>query len=255
LPESEIRRLVRGAIALRIFDEPETDMVRHNAASLALATKPASAWVKSTLRNSAPSALKLGDALAQYPESEDPRETGFALANGGRDFFTVLQEDPARGAEFAQSMTMQSVGPDRNVSHCIAALSAWGDVGRCPQVIVDVGGSLGTLAESLVRNYSGIKHAIVQDLPKTIEDAKVPDDLKDFDRLRFMEYDFFTEQPLKDADVYLLRQILHDWSDTKCVKILRNQIPALKPGARIILNEMCSLPPGAHTHARDADHR
>ncbi|KAK4188785.1 hypothetical protein QBC35DRAFT_450992, partial [Podospora australis] len=49
LLESDTRRLVRGAIAMRFFDEPEPDKVRHNAASLALATPPAAAWVKSTL--------------------------------------------------------------------------------------------------------------------------------------------------------------------------------------------------------------
>jgi hypothetical protein len=255
LLESETRRLVRGAIALRFFDEPEADKVRHNAASLALATPAAAAWVKSTLRNSAPSAMKLADALAQYPGSEDPRETGFALANGGRDFFTVLQEEPDRGADFAQSMSMQSVGPDRNVSYCVEALAGWDEAKLCPRVIVDVGGSLGTLSEALVRRYSGIEHAIVQDLSKTIANAKVPEDLQNGERMRFVEYDFFTEQPVKDADVYLFRQILHDWSDSKCVEILKSQIPALKPGARIILNEMCSLPPAAYTHARDADHR
>lgn len=255
LLESDTRRLVRGAVALRFFDEPETGKVRHNAASLALATPGAAAWVKSTLRNSTPSALKLADALAQYPGSEDPRETGFALANGGRDFFTVLQEEPERAADFAQAMSMQSLGPERNVSYCVEALAAWDRVAECPRVIVDVGGSHGTLAEALVRRYPRVEHAIVQDLPKTVKDAKVPEDLQKGNRFRFMAHDFFTEQPAKDADVYLFRQVLHDWSDSKCVEILNSQIPALKPGSRIILIETCAPPPGAHTHSRDIDHR
>lgn len=214
-----------------------------------------SAWTRSNLRNSVPSALNLPDALAQYPGSENPKETGFALANGGRDFFTVLQEEPDRGADFALSMTLQTQSPARSISHCVEALTAWDDASKCPKVLVDIGGSHGELAELLLRRFPSLQQAVVQDLPKSIADAQVPKDLEESDRLKLMEYDFFTEQPVKDADVYFMRQILHDWSDSKCVEILKNQIPALKPGARIILNETCPLPPGAHTHARDVDHR
>ena len=57
-----------------------------------------------------------------------------------------------------------------------------------------------------------------------------------------MEHDFFEEQPVKGADVYLLRWVLHDWSDSYAVRILRALIPALNKGARVILNETV-LPP------------
>jgi hypothetical protein len=55
-------------------------------------------------------------------------------------------------------------------------------------------------------------------------------------RVSFMSHDFFTPQTVV-ADVYLLRWILHNWSDKYCVRILRALIPALKPGARVIVNE------------------
>lgn len=37
------------------------------------------------------------------------------------------------------------------------------------------------------------------------------------------------------ANVYFLRWITHDWSDKYALMILRNLIPALKDGARIIV--------------------
>ncbi|PQE21342.1 O- family 2 protein [Rutstroemia sp. NJR-2017a WRK4] len=62
---------------------------------------------------------------------------------------------------------------------------------------------------------------IVQDLPPTI--AKVagnlPSDLTG--KVSFMEHDFFKEQPVQNAD------------------ILRALIPALKPGAKVVISEMC----------------
>jgi hypothetical protein len=55
-------------------------------------------------------------------------------------------------------------------------------------------------------------------------------------RISFMPHDFFNTQPVT-ADVYLLRWILHNWSDKYCVRMLRALIPALKPGAKIVVNE------------------
>jgi len=49
---------------------------------------------------------------------------------------------------------------------------------------------------------------------------------------------------VKEADVYFFRWILHDWSDDRASLILRNLIPALKPGANIVLKEMIMPEPG-----------
>jgi chemotaxis methyl-accepting protein methylase len=47
-------------------------------------------------------------------------------------------------------------------------------------------------------------------------------------QLDFKPHGFFTEQPVKNADVYFLRSILHNWSDKYAIEILTNLIPALK---------------------------
>lgn len=87
-------------------------------------------------------------------------------------------------------------------------------------------------------------HFIVQDLPKAVEGgaSSLPPSLSK--RVEFMSHDFFTEQPVKDADVYLFRWIFHNWSDGYCIKILRNLIPALKNGAIIVINDNCLPEPG-----------
>jgi hypothetical protein len=53
-----------------------------------------------------------------------------------------------------------------------------------------------------------------------------------------MQHDFFTPQPVKDADIYLYRWIFHNWDDEKSISILRNLIPALKKGAMIQVEGM-----------------
>jgi len=36
------------------------------------------------------------------------------------------------------------------------------------------------------------------------------------------------------ADIYILKWILHDWPDVESVAILKALVPALKPGARVV---------------------
>jgi hypothetical protein len=63
-------------------------------------------------------------------------------------------------------------------------------------------------------------------------------------KIEFMPHDFFTEQPVQHADVYFFRWIFHNWSDKYCTQILRNLIPALKNGARIVINDNVLPEPG-----------
>ena len=71
--------------------------------------------------------------------------------------------------------------------------------------------------------------------------AIMPPDLKD--RISFQVHDFFTPQPVA-ADVYFMRWILHDWSDKYAIRIIRNIVPAMKPGSRIVIMETVLQPPG-----------
>lgn len=94
------------------------------------------------------------------------------------------------------------------------------------KTIVDVGGSHGQIAIALAKRYPGIQQVIVEDLPDTIAGLEelVPREFKD--RIHGKEHDFLTPQPVKGADVYLLRWILHDWSDKYSIQILRSLVPA-----------------------------
>jgi hypothetical protein len=113
----------------------------------------------------------------------------------------------------------------------------WGAIS--PGTVVDVGGSHGDAAFSLARHYPQLEF-IVQELPEVVASCQQNKDLN----VVFMKHDFFEEQPIKGAEVYLFRWILHNWPDKYCINILRALIPALKRGARVLIMEMVMPPPG-----------
>jgi hypothetical protein len=64
-------------------------------------------------------------------------------------------------------------------------------------------------------------------------------------RIEFQAHDFYTPQPVKGADVYFFRWICHNQSDKYGVKMMKQLIPALKPGAKIVINDNCLPKPGS----------
>jgi len=85
---------------------------------------------------------------------------------------------------------------------------------------------------------------IVQDTPgmRTPETiATAPEHLKS--RVSLTTHDFFTTQTVV-AEVYFFRWIFHGFSEKYCIKILQALIPALKKGARIVINDGTLPEPG-----------
>lgn len=113
-----------------------------------------------------------------------------------------------------------------------------------------IGGSRGTVVTAIARKYPSLSF-VVQDLEPVVESGRknIPPDVAE--RVQFMAHDFLTPQPVKNADVYYLRWILHNWPDKYCIIILRNLIPALKPGARIVVNDNVLPTPGGMSNWKE----
>ena len=48
-------------------------------------------------------------------------------------------------------------------------------------------------------------------------------------------HDFFTPQPVTNASVFIVKQILQDWSDPYSVKILKELRAAAKPDTKLVV--------------------
>jgi precorrin-6B methylase 2 len=102
--------------------------------------------------------------------------------------------------------------------------------------LMDVGGGQGALLTQILTKYPNL-NGILFDLPHAISGAeKFLKDAEVADRCVIYPGDFFDEIP-KGCDVYLLKAILHNWSDEAAVAILKNCSQAMSRNSRIVLIE------------------
>ena len=70
----------------------------------------------------------------------------------------------------------------------------------------------------------------------TVFDRKEVTPLSDHS-LNFLSGDFFNKIP-SDYDLYILKNILHDWEDDKAFQILKNISQAMKRDSRLLISEI-----------------
>ncbi|RDA83747.1 hypothetical protein CP532_4991 [Ophiocordyceps camponoti-leonardi (nom. inval.)] len=249
LDPTNLARVLRHVMTNRIFCESSAGQISHTAASRLLAQDESlQDWVGFNSEEVFPSAAQVLKALKDHPEATSLTRTGFNYAFdtvATEPMFVTLGKDPKRAKRMGGAMASLSAGEGYELRHFVDGYDL-SDVDGRGGVFVDVGGSHGFVCVELARRWKGMTF-VVQDLTQTVDSAPVPicEDPSVAARIRLQEHDFFEEQPVKGADVYYYRWILHNYSTPYAVKILKNLIPALKPGARVVINEHCLLAPGA----------
>ena len=106
-----------------------------------------------------------------------------------------------------------------------------------------MGGNQGYVSFAVAEAFPKLNF-VVQDTagmrsPDTV--GKIPEDLQP--RVQLTTHDFFTPQTVVAA-AYFFRFILHGFSDKYCVKILQALVPALRPGAKVIVVDGALPEPG-----------
>lgn len=140
--------------------------------------------------------------------------------------FEFLNRDPGRANAFNKAMI--------NISKMEAdsVLGAF-DFSIYP-LVADIGGGLGGLLDSILGANKRL-NGIVFDLPEVIENAEAIK-IKYLNRVSLKSGSFFEPIKLK-ADLFVLKHILHDWSDEECVKILRNLKQSMTKDSRLMILE------------------
>jgi len=111
---------------------------------------------------------------------------------------------------------------------------------------IDIGGGHGGLLSSVLEGHPKAR-GMIFDLPTVIDEAAAGDAVTRYrGRLETSAGDFFEKVP-SGGDLYLLKFILHDWDDDRCVTILSNIRKAMSPSGRLAVIEIV-LPERSEPH-------
>jgi hypothetical protein len=227
--EVSLGRLLRALASRDIFRRDETGMYLNTTLSEALRRD-----VAGSVRDYVIYAPHNGNVLA-WTELDHVLRTGepsFAKANGV-GLWEYLANHPDIEAAFNRAMTALSVETNRLVvEHC--------DFSRFDSII-DLGGGQGRLlAAILAANPRAL--GTVLDLPTATEAAEQFLTAEGFaDRTSVVVGDLFASVPA-GYDAYVLKYILHDWSDEKSLDILHVCRRAMGPGSRLIIIDAVMQP-------------
>lgn len=108
------------------------------------------------------------------------------------------------------------------------------------RTVADLGGATGHLTIALCQRWPQLT-GIVFDLPAAVPLAnEIVGESPVKDRIRVVAGDFFQDE-LPKADLYALGRILHDWTTTKCEKLLKRIYDALPDGGGLLIAEKLLL--------------
>ena len=145
----------------------------------------------------------------------------------GAPIWDYYAQTPGEGAAFTDAMNGLTSGIAQEVARVVDTSTA--------KLAVDVGGASGLLVHTLMTTNPQL-HGIVLDLPDVLPAAtEAAAALGLTGRSSVLAGDFFGSVP--EADLYLLKHILHDWNDAQCDRILENCRRAMRPGGRVIVIE------------------
>ena len=152
------------------------------------------------------------------------RQTVAAL---GHELFDYYVANPSEGSAFTGTMANHSDAIAREIAQAL-------DTSAVTHV-VDVGGASGTIIGALLEANAALLGTILEraDVVPRAEAVLAQRGLSS--RCRVVEGDFFESVP--EADLFILKSIVHDWDDQQSIKILRNCARALRPNGRVILIE------------------
>jgi len=144
------------------------------------------------------------------------------------DHFSDPNRDPDDAANFDAAMADLT----RMIAIAVAAAYDFTPFGT----LVDVGGGNGALLVGILSANPRLR-GVVFDLPSAVERAKRRISESNLgERCQAVGGDFFAEVPT-GGDAYILKHVIHDWSDERALTILKNCHRAMGPNGRLLIVE------------------
>lgn len=162
------------------------------------------------------------ELAGQLRDGAQPSGHRRAFGNSVWDHFGEHAEEGARFGEAMRELTAIDLG-------ALARAYPWPRDG----VVCDVAGGIGTLLAAILERRPRARGVLV-DAPEVLTEAEPFLRSRGVaDRVQRVAGDLFGELSAQ-ADVYVLKWILHDWSDEACLEILRRLRATMPAGARVV---------------------
>jgi len=219
---SAVLRVLRGLVVLELATVDEEGR---------FAAAPLTGWLRSDEpRSLHDAALFLGGsayrAWAELSAAVSAGESPFERALGA-GLWEYNAANPREGSAFNGAMRGMSYLVEQSLADALEVDSA---------TIVDVGGGLGHLVAALLERNPGAR-GIVFDQPQLADEASAFLAQRGLTERCWFEGGSFFEALPRDADLYLLKWIVHDWPDDDCSAILRRCRDAITTSGRLIILE------------------
>jgi len=230
---SSLYRVLRALASTGIFSEGEKGVFSNTALS-------------ETLRSDVPGSMK-AMAIAQLGDHYNAwGNLLYSIKTGNISFVKVegmsvwkyYETHPEEGVNFMKAMTGSTKAAINNV------IPAYDFSGF--KTIVDVGGGNGAFLTAVLEQAKQAKGIVFDEEYVVEETEKALRENGNTDRCIAEAGNFF-ESVTPGADAYIMKHILHDWSDEKSVEILNNCGKAMKPGSKLLVIESV-IPEGNVPH-------
>lgn len=221
-PEA-LYRALRALASIGVFKETKGRLFELTPMSVSLLTaRPDSLRAQAIWAGS-----EIYEAFGDLPYTVTTGENAFRH-HYGKSLFEYLAEHPLESDIFNQTMST-------NVKE-LASVTLDAYDFSWAHTVVDVAGGEGTLLSSVLRAHPTL-HGVLFDQPHVIPSAvPVLRAAGVADRCEVVGGNFFERVP-PGADLYTLRQVIHDWDDEQAITILRNCAEAMDPQGKVALIE------------------
>ena len=220
-----LRRILRALASLGVFAEDKDGHFDHTLLSHRLCTNATGSLREFVVMlGEEESWRSWGEVMHSVRTGEPAFDKVF-----GASQWDYLATHPDAARNFDAAMAERSAAEDE------AVLSAW--TFKPTGKVVDVGGGRGTLLSAVLRANPQL-HGVVFDLAHVIERARPALAAQGLgSRLQVATGDFFADELPRDAQVYMLKKVIHDWDDARAAAILKSCARAMAPNATLLLIE------------------
>jgi C-methyltransferase len=147
-------------------------------------------------------------------------------ATFGGSLYDYMEREPEAGRVYDLAMADLA----RPVGRLLAERAEFKNV----HTVVDVGGGNGTVLQAILAAHPHLQGICIEResvCRHSLEAIKATNS----QRLNFLPGDFFA--PLPKGDVYIVKNVLHNWSDARCVELLVNIRQSMCPDTLLMVLE------------------